>query len=100
MKEFDTVLLESGNIMRKSAKILVENVGRAIALITILVTALVLFCDVGFTDVKTERFTSTLVIMLISSYLMYFSMYNTGEEAGRGFEEYKTGYESECLKSA
>lgn len=90
MKEFDTLLLESGDTVRRGAKIIIENVGRVIAVITILVTALVLFCDVGFADVTTERFTSTLFIMLISSYVMYFSTYDTGEEVGRGSEEFKS----------
>ena len=90
MKEFDTAIFESGDIVRRGVRLVVENVGRAIAIITVLVTALVLFCDVGFADVGAEKFTSTLIIMLISSYLMYFSCYETGEESGRGSEEYKT----------
>ena len=94
MKEFDTALLESGSAMRRGVKLLVENVGRAIALITVIVTALVLFCDVSFASIGTERLTSTLVIMLISSYVMYFSTYGSGEEAGKGSEEYKNGHES------
>ena len=94
MKEFDTALLESGNAVRRGARIIVENVGRAVALITVIVTALVLFCDVGFAEIGTERFTSTLVIMLISSYVMYFSTYDTGEEAGRSSDEYKSRHDS------
>ncbi len=89
MKEFDTALFETGNFMRRGVKLVVENIGRAIAIITVIVTALVLFCDVGFADFSTERFTSTLIIMLISSYIMYFSCYDTGEEAGRATEEYR-----------
>ena len=90
MKEFDTAIFESGDIVRRGVRLVVENVGRAIAIITVLVTALVLFCDVGFTNVGAEKFTSTLIIMLISSYLMYFACYETGEEGGRSSEEYKT----------
>ena len=89
MKELDETLFETGNIMRRGVRLVIENIGRAIAIITVIVTALVLFCDIGFADFSTERFTSTLIIMLIASYVMYFSCYDTGEEAGRGTEEYK-----------
>lgn len=87
---FDTALLESGELMRRGVRAIVENVGKVVALITVAVTALVLFCDVGFADFRGERFTSTLVIMLLASYLMYFSMYDTGEEAGKRCDEFKT----------
>ena len=90
---FDTALLESGELMRRGVRAIVENIGKVVALITLIVTALVLFCDVGFADFQGERFTSTLAIMLIASYLMYFSMYDTGEEAGKRCEEYACAHE-------
>ena len=94
MKDFfNTSIIESSEFLRKSAKTFVENLGKIIALITLFVTALVLFTDVGFGDMRGEEFSSTLLIMLLASYLVYFSMYETGEDAGEKSEEYKESCE-------
>ena len=72
---------------------LINNVGRVIATITLIVSALVLFTDVGFCGFESESFTSTLLVMLIASYLMYFSMEDAGERLGEETEEYKSALE-------
>lgn len=90
--EFEISLLESGELMKRGVKALAENVGKIIAVITIMVSALVLFTDIGFTDFGTESFTSTLAVMLLASYLMYFSMSDAGEKRGEDSEEYKNAY--------
>ncbi len=86
---FEVSLLESGELMKRGAEALVANVGRVIAVITILISALVLFTDISFQDFKTESFTSTLLVMLVASYLMYFSMSDAGESLGEESDEYK-----------
>lgn len=88
-ERFDVSLLESGELMKKGCKTLISNMGRVIAIITIVVAALVLFTDIGFADVGMESFTATLSVMLISSYVMYFSLENSGERLGEDTEEYK-----------
>ncbi len=87
--KFELSLLESGEIMRRGTALLINNVGRIVASITLIVSALVLFTDIKMADFSTESFTTTLLIMLISSYLMYFSMTEAGENAGERCEEYK-----------
>ena len=94
MKDFfNSSIIESSEFLRKSARTLVENLGKIIALITLFVTALILFTEVGFGDMRGEEFTSTLLIMLLASYLVYFSMYETGEDAGEKSDEYKESCE-------
>lgn len=85
---FERSLLEAGSSMKKGYKLLAENAGKATALITLLICALVLFTDIGFSDFKAESFTGTLAVMLFSSYLIYFSMNETGEQLGERSEEY------------
>ena len=91
--KFEISLLESGSLIKRGGEMLINNVGRVIAIITLLVSALVLFTDVGFSGFKSESFTSTLIVMLIASYLMYFSMEDAGERLGEGSQEYKDAAE-------
>lgn len=87
--KFELSLLESGEIMNRSARMLINNVGRIVAAITLIISALVLFTDIRLADFGAESFSSTLAVMLTSSYLMYFSMTEAGENAGERCEEYK-----------
>lgn len=99
MKEngFDTALLESGEMLKRGISSLVSNVGRTVAVITLAVAALVSFTDIGFHDIGAASFTSTLVLMLVASYVMFFSLEEAGERLGEECEEYKhakEGYEA------
>ena len=87
---FEVSLLEAGDLMKRGAEAIINNIGKAVATVTLLITVLILFCDVGFADVTSESFTSTTVLMIIASYLMYFSMEDAGEKLGEGTEEYKS----------
>lgn len=93
---FEISLLESGDLMRAGAEALLANVGRVVAVITVIISALVLFTDIGFADFGAESFTSTLAVMLVASYLMYFSMSDAGESLGESSEEYKSA-SKKCL---
>lgn len=91
---FDTALLEAGDLMKRGYTALIANAGKIIAAITLLISALVIFADIGFADFCTEKFTSTLIFMLIASYLIYFSMSDAGEKLAEDTEEYKKALES------
>ena len=67
----------------------VENSGKIIAAITLIVSALVTFTNVSFSAAFTESFTCQMLIMLLSSYLMYFSMEEAGERGGEATELYR-----------
>ncbi len=87
---FEASLLSSGDIMRKGYAHLAENAGKAIAAITMTVTALVLFTEISFADITSKGFTSTAAVMLLASFIMYFSMHEAGERLGESSDEHKT----------
>ena len=87
-KSFEVSLLESGELIRRGLGTLASNAGKAIAAITLIVACLVTFTEVGFCELGTESFTSTLVLMLTASYLMYFSLEEAGERLGEESEEF------------
>ena len=88
--KFEATLLESADVFKKGFLYVGENIGRAIATITLIISALVLFTDISFKDFGLKSFTSTMLVMLLASYLMYFSMEEAGEKLGAESEEYKS----------
>ena len=54
-----------------------------------IVDALISFTEISFSEFGSESFTGTLVMMLIASYIMYFSLEDAGERLGREVEAYK-----------
>ena len=78
--DIDIGLLSTGALVKKGYSFLIANVGKTVALITLAVTALVSFTEISFSAVGTEHFTSTLIMMLIASYIMYFSLEDAGEK--------------------
>ena len=65
------------------------NASKLIALLALVVAALVSFTDVGFGGFGSSEFTTTLAVMLIASYVIYFSLEDAGERLGEDSEEYK-----------
>lgn len=90
----DMRLIASGALVKKGYSFLIANVGKTVAIITLAITALVSFTEIGFADIKGERFTSTLIMMLIASYVMYFSLADAGEKLGKDSECYKSAKEA------
>lgn len=97
--DFEISLLESGNLIKRGCGILVSNIGKTVAVITLVITSLVLFTDIGFAKFTGESFTSTMAVMLLASYLMYFSMEDAGERLGEESDEYKKAYDASCRLS-
>jgi len=88
--KFEYAILDSGDFMRRAGLALVNNAGRAITIITLIVASLITFTDLTFGGFGAKNFTALVIIMLIASYLIYFSMEDTGEKAGEDSEDYKT----------
>lgn len=86
-------LLSLGGMMKGGYSSVIANAGKVIATVTLIVAVLVTFTDVAFSDLKSESFTSTLAVMLMSAYLMYFSLEDTGEREGEESEEYSLARE-------
>lgn len=94
-------LIEGENLIKKSAVMLINNVGKTIAIITLLVAALVTFTDIAFADFGAESFATSAMMLVLASYLMYFSLEDAGERLGEESEEYKkalAAYEEERNK--
>lgn len=86
---FDASLFGPSSQIKKGCSFLIANVGKTVAIITLAVTALVSFTEISFSDFGKESFTSTLIMMLIASYVMYFSLEDAGEKLGRDGDGYK-----------
>lgn len=86
--DFDSAILETGKLIQRGKLALMENLGKTVALITVAITLLVTFTDVGFGRFSVESFASSTGLLLISSYLMYFSLGEAGQRLGRQSEEY------------
>ena len=82
-------LIESENLIKKSGMMLISNLGKTVAVITLLVATLITFTDVTFADIGAESFRTSLVMLLVASYLMYFSLEDAGERLAEEGEEYK-----------
>lgn len=89
----DLGIINSGALVKKGYSFLIANFGKTVATITLFVTVLVSFTEISFSDFKSESFTSTLIMMLIASYVMYFSLEDAGEKLGRDSDLYKTSNE-------
>lgn len=92
-KEESNELLEIRSFMKHSYSALISNAGKIIAFITLLIAGLLTFTDVAFSDLSSQTFTTQLCVMLLSSYLMYFSLEDSGEREGEASEEYKSARE-------
>lgn len=88
-EELDITLAQSGSVLKKGYSFVIANVGKTVATITLLVTALVSFTEISLSELNSEVFTSTLIMMLLASYVMYFSLEDAGERLARENESYK-----------
>ena len=96
MKDFSQIedsILDSGEIVKKAGRALIENMGKIIALAVSLIMIAVTFTDISFSSVFTESFASSLLLLLTSSYIIYFSLEDAGEKCAENTEEYKKATE-------
>ena len=80
---------------------LANNASKLIALITAMVAVAVTFADVVFTGFSGAKFSSTLIVMVVASYLIHFSLEAAGEKYGESCEEYRTAaerYKAVCAR--
>lgn len=86
--DFDPALLASGNLVKKGYRLLAENVGKTIAIITAIIAVLVSFTEIGFYEFGSQEMTANMILITVASYIIYFSMEDAGERLGRSSEEY------------
>lgn len=92
-KESMSDLLELGGMVSRGYSSIIANAGKIIAVITLVIAVLVTFTDMTFSDLTGESFTTTLAVMLISSYLMYFSLEDAGEREGEESQQFRRATE-------
>lgn len=100
-KNTQDLFLDPTSLLKKSGGGLIGDVGKLIAIITLIVACLVTFTDISFYELGAERLTSTLILMLVGAYLMFFSLEESGERQGERTEEFslaKEAYKSTLAK--
>lgn len=81
-------LLRLGENFKQGYSSVIANAGKIIATITLAIAVLVTFTDVALSKLGGEQFTTTLAVMLLSSYMIYFSLEDSGEREGERSHEY------------
>ena len=81
-------LIAADALAKRGGSAIIKNTGKIIAVITLIVATLLTFTDVALSSFQSEEFTATLAVMLIASYLMYFSLEDAGEKLGLDGEDY------------
>ena len=92
-KEFDTDLLDVGGMFRRSKSYFITNGGKIIAAITLIISVVVMFTNVTFKGFSSYEFFLMLFLMLLSSYIMFFSLEDAGERLGEESEGFKAALE-------
>lgn len=90
---FDSELLSLSAGIKNGYSFFVNNAGKAIALITLAVCSVIIFADIALADFSSAAFTTMLVAMLCASYIIYFSLEDSGEKIGESCSEYKEALE-------
>ena len=93
-KNLEDLLLDPTELLRKGGGALIGDVGKFIAIITLIIACLVTFTDISFYGIGAEEFTSTLILMLVGAYLMFFSLEESGERQGEKTEEFSEAREA------
>ena len=86
---FEDTILDSGELTKKAGRALIGNMGKLIALFVALIMLAVTFTDIKFTGILTGGFTSSLLLLITASYIIYFSLEDAGEKCGLETDEYK-----------
>ena len=86
--DIESTILESGDIITRGLSSVLNNMGKAVAIITAAITCLVTFTDVSFVTLARESFLPSLLLLLTSAYIIYFSLEDAGEKLGERTEEY------------
>ena len=87
--ELDSAFLEADRLIKRGKRTLAENAGKTVAVITAAVTALVTFTEVGIGGFLSSGSITDALILIIASYLMYFSLGDAGKRTAMATEEFR-----------
>ncbi len=88
MNRFETSLLDTGRALDRGFREISENMSKAIAIITAIIAAALTFTEIALPEVATAELTTEVCVMLVSSYIIFFSLEDAGEACGKRSEEY------------
>ncbi len=89
----DDTLLDTQELLKKTGKSILWNMGKIIAVFVFLLMLAVTFTDVSFGGIFAQSFTSSLVLLVISSYVIYFSLEDAGEKHGEQTPDFEKAKE-------
>lgn len=98
MKSLTDLMLDTGGLLDKSKKHLLTHIGRAIAVLTVVLAVILTFAEVTIVSDLTRRLTSEIAVLTVAAVLMYFAMQTEGELSARQTEEYRR--QKEAARSA
>ena len=64
-KNLEDLLLDPSDLLKKGGLNILSDVGKIVAVTTLVIALLVTFTDISFYGITSEEFTSTLIMMLI-----------------------------------
>ena len=76
-------LLLPDTLMRRGYSALIKNCGKLIAALTAVIVVLVTFTEIGFFHLGAKEMTANVLLLLVASYIIYFSLEDAGEALGR-----------------
>ncbi len=82
--KIDTALLQDEG----KYSFITDNIGKIIAVLTAAIAVLLTFAEIALPSLITQELSLQLILMLVSSYVIYFSLEDSGERLGRGSAEY------------
>ncbi len=85
----DEELINYSDKLRGAYTNLLRDLSKIIALVTALIAALLVFVDIEFLGLATREFSTTLLLVLISSYVCYFSLEEAGERLYEDTDEHR-----------
>ncbi len=82
-------LITADALTKRGYGMIIKNTGKVIAIITAVVALLLSFTDIKLSELGAAELTSNILVMLISSLIMFFSLEDAGERLAEESEEYK-----------
>ena len=89
INSFEDALLDSSEAIKKTGIIIINNMGKVIAVFVSLIMLAVTFTDIKFAGIFTKDLFSSMLLLLTSAYIIYFSLEDAGEKCGEETEEFK-----------
>ncbi len=84
MRSPESLLLDGERVIQKTKESVLSHIGRALALLAVLIAGIFTFTEIAFVGITPEQFTLEAAVILICGLVMYFSLESEGECYARG----------------